>query len=473
MYYHDNQISEMNIAYIGGGSRGWAWTFMTDLSMEKELSGTIRLFDIDEKAARANEIIGNHLTARKDVVGKWKYTVKNTLEDALTGCDFVVISILPGTFDEMESDVHCPEKYGIYQSVGDTAGPGGMIRALRTIPMFVKIADAIKTYAPNAWVINYTNPMSLCVKTLYHIFPDIKAFGCCHEVFGTQKVLAGILEKQCGLRNVDRRDIYTNVLGINHFTWFDEASYKGIDLFPIYRDYIDAHYEEGFDEPDRNWANSTFNCAHRVKMDLFRRYGLIAAAGDRHLAEFMPGTEYLKDPDTVANWKFGLTTVAWRKADLQKRLERSRRLSSFEEEIPLVPTGEEGILLIKALCGLTRVVSNVNIPNTCLQIPNLPASAVVETNAVFSRDSIKPLIAGAVPESIRLLLMPHIENHARTLEAALTCNRALVYDAFAHDPLVKGRLSETEIRCLVDEMITNTIKYLPEGWKICNNKYNI
>lgn len=220
------------------------------------------------------------LTDREETTGKWNYVTASSLKEALTGCDFAVISILPGTFDEMDSDVHLPERLGIYQSVGDTAGPGGMIRALRTIPMFVTIAEAVKKYSPNAWVINYTNPMSLCVKTLYHVFPQIRAFGCCHEVFGTQKVL------------------------------------KGIDLFPVYRNYIDAHYEEGYNEPDKNWANNSFECAHRVKFDLFRRYGLMAAAGDRNLVEFMPGSEYLKDPETVKSWKFGLTTVAWRKEDL-------------------------------------------------------------------------------------------------------------------------------------------------------------
>ena len=193
MKYADNKITDLNIAYIGGGSRGWAWTFMTDLSMDDSLSGTIRLYDIDEEAAKHNEIIGNHLTERPDTIGKWNYTTCKTIGDALTGADFVVISILPGTFDEMESDVHLPERLGIYQSVGDTAGPGGIIRSLRTLPMFVDIANAIKEYCPKAWVINYTNPMTLCVKVLYHTFPEIKAFGCCHEVFGTQKVLtAGI-----------------------------------------------------------------------------------------------------------------------------------------------------------------------------------------------------------------------------------------------------------------------------------------
>lgn len=465
MNYSDNKITDLKIAYIGGGSRGWAWTFMTDLSMDDSLSGTIRLYDIDESASKNNEIIGNQLSAREDTIGKWKYETSSSLKDALTGCDFAVISILPGTFDEMASDVHLPERLGIYQSVGDTAGPGGMIRALRTIPMFVTIAEAIKEYAPKAWVINYTNPMSLCVKTLYHVFPEIKAFGCCHEVFGTQKVLKGICEEFLGLKDVERKDIHINVLGINHFTWFDQASYKGIDLFPVYRDYIDSHYEEGYNEPDKNWANSTFECAHRLKFDLFRRYGLIAAAGDRHLAEFMPGDEYLKNPETTKSWKFNLTTVAWRKEDLKTRLEKSHRLVTGEEKIELKPSGEEGILLIKSLCGLERTISNVNIPNTYLQIPNLPADAIVETNAAFDRDSIKPIVAGAIPENVLELIKPHVDNHERILNAALTCDRSLVYDAFLADPLVKGRATEEEIKTLADDMIANTMAYLPDGWK--------
>ena len=466
MYYEDNRVKDLKVAYIGGGSRGWAWGFMMDLAADAQMEGTVALYDIDHEAAEHNEIIGNKISAHPDAVSHWKYTVADTLQQALTGADFVVISILPGTFDEMESDVHAPEAYGIYQSVGDTVGAGGFMRAMRTIPMYVTIAEAIRDYSPNAWVINYTNPMTLCVKVLYHTFPEIKAFGCCHEVFGTQKVLKGICEEVTGIKDIDRRDIMVNVLGINHFTWFDQASYKGLDLFPIYRDYIDKHFEEGYNEPDRNWANSTFACAHRVKFDLFRRYGLIAAAGDRHLAEFMPGNEYLNDPETVKSWKFGLTTVAWRKNDLKERLAKSARLVSGEQEIELKPSGEEGILLIKSLCGLDRVVSNVNIPNTNLQIPNLPASAVVETNAVFSRDSIKPLIAGNLPEGVLNLVKPHVENHEYTLQAALTCDRELVYKAFLNDPLVKGHNPSVEdVKKLADDMIENTMKYLPEGWR--------
>ena len=146
MKYLNDKAEDIQIAYIGGGSRGWAWTFMTDLAMEGAISGTIRLYDIDREAAKANEMIGNRLRQRADAAGKWDYRVAETLEEALTGADFVVISILPKTFDEMEIDVHMPERLGIYQSVGDTAGPGGIIRSMRTIPMFVEFAEAVRKY---------------------------------------------------------------------------------------------------------------------------------------------------------------------------------------------------------------------------------------------------------------------------------------------------------------------------------------
>ena len=465
MKYEGHKVSGIRLAYIGGGSRGWAWKFMTDLAMEPSMSGEVVLYDIDRPAAEANMIIGSKIDAMPATVGHWRYDLAGTLQEALTGADFVVISILPGTFDEMEVDVHLPERLNIWQSVGDTAGPGGIIRALRTLPMYVPIADAIRDYCPDAWVINYTNPMALCVKVLYHVFPRIKAFGCCHEVFGTQKLLAAVAAKKMGIPTPQRRDIHVNVLGINHFTWFDEASYEGVDLFPVYREYVDEHFEEGFTDPEHPWSASTYDCAHRVKFDLFRRFGYIAAAGDRHLAEFMPGDEYLRDRSTVTGWKYSLTPVRDRKDDLKDRLEKSRALVSGEREVELEPSGEEGILLIKALAGLGRMVSNVNLPNGG-QIPNLPMGAVVETNAVFTKDSVRPVLAGAVPEDLKALILPHIENHKLTLQAALSCDREPVVQAFLNDPNVKAKCTdEAAIRSLVDDMIAGTAKYLPDGWR--------
>ncbi len=453
----------LNIAYIGGGSRGWAWGLMSDLALEKKLSGTVKLYDIDYNAAYKNEIIGNRLYDREDVAGKWKYKAVKTMEEALIGSDFVIISVLPGTFEEMQSDVHEPEKYGIYQSVGDTVGPGGLVRAIRTIPIFVDIAKQIKRYAPKAWVINYTNPMSLCVRTLYETFPEIKAIGCCHEVFGTQKLLASMLEELEGIEGVDYKDVKVNVLGINHYTWIDKASYKDIDLFPLYKEFVNKYYEEGFEGTEKgHWMNNHFASANRVKFDLFKKFGLIAAAGDRHLAEFMPNSWYLKSPEKVREWKFGLTNVQWRKDHRQELLEKGDRLVEGKEEFILETTGEDGVAMIKALLGLGDLVTNVNLPNNG-QIQGLPTNSVVETNALFTFDSIQPVVAGQLPTPIQNMVLTHIHNQETTLQAALSKDKGLALQAFVQDPLVN--LTPEHASELFEKMLFNTQRYL-EGWNI-------
>ena len=456
----DNRADGLQVAYIGGGSRGWAWGFMTDLAMDEQLSGSVRLYDIDRSAAERNEIIGNRLAQQEGVKSKWTYSVSDSLQEALTGADFVVISILPGTFEEMRSDVHLPERVGVWQPVGDTVGPGGFMRAMRTIPMFVEIGEAIRDYAPNAWVINYTNPMSLCVRTLYEVFPQIKAFGCCHEVFGVQKMICQMLEDEYGIK-AERQEIFTQVTGINHFTWVTRATYKGMDLMPLYAKYAEK-FANGYDKGgDDNWMNSNFTSAQKVKFDLFRRYGAIAAAGDRHLVEFLPPW-YNDCPETCTKWKYNLTKVDWRIGDLKERMQRSDNLISGKEKIDLSGSGEEGHLLLKAILGLGDLLSNVNVPNRG-QIPNLPLGAVVETNALFGYDRIEPVHAGPLPANILPLVARHVYNQENTLRTALTCDRALGFTTFMNDPQM-AKVSLEDGQKLFDDMLENQRKYLPKGW---------
>lgn len=458
MNHMGNKVTDLKIAYIGGGSRGWAWGLMSDLAQAEDISGNVYLYDIDIKAAKNNEIIGNKINELEGAKSVWNYTASETIDEALKDADFVVISILPGTFDEMESDVHTPEKYGIYQSVGDTSGPGGIIRAMRTIPMYVEIAKAIEKNCPDAWVISYTNPMTVCINTLYTVFPKIKAFGCCHEVFGTQHLLASALEDMLGIPKPGRDEIKVNVVGINHFTWLTSAKYKNIDLFPLYKELVDKYYETGFIKgKDDNWMNDFFDSAQRVKFDLFKRFGYIAAAGDRHLAEFCPGDWYLKDPDCVKEWRFGLTPVKWRKGDLVRRLERSEKLVNGEETFELAPTGEDGVNQIRALLGLHDMITNVNLPNYG-QIPNLPLSAVVETNATFTSDAVTPVFAGKIPERIYNLIAPIVGEQQMITKAAIEGDFDLAFQAFTSDRLV--RLPLDQAKKLFDEMVENTKKYL-------------
>ena len=171
---------------------------MADLAREPKMGGVITLYDIDAVAAEHNKIIGNAISARPEAGGKWG------VQDGppLKGPSRAPTSSSPPSCREPSGRWRptstCPSGTASTKAWGDTAGPGGLVRALRTIPMYVEIAEAVAAYAPNAWVINYTNPMTLCNETLYRVFPGIKAFGCCHEVFGTQEVLKGIYELATG-----------------------------------------------------------------------------------------------------------------------------------------------------------------------------------------------------------------------------------------------------------------------------------
>ncbi len=453
MTYENNGVKNLKIAYIGGGSRGWAWTLMNDLTNTEDLSGTVYLYDIDYAAAKDNEVIGKKYSDR------WDYVAVPTIGEALTGADFVIISIMPGTFDEMHSDVHEPEKYGIYQSVGDTAGPGGFIRALRTIPMMREIARNVRTYCPNAWVLNYTNPMAVSVGALYREFPEIKAYGCCHEVFGTQKLLAAALKEMRGIE-APRQDMSVNVVGVNHFTWFTDAYYHNIDLFEVYREFVDKFYETGYSTKGdlTHWMNSSFSTNARVRMDLFRRFGYVAAAGDRHLAEFMDNADYLASPECVRSWMFGLTTVDWRKNNELERRARSARLYSGEEEVALKPSSEEGALQMRALLGLSTMVTNVNLPNRG-QIANLPYGTIVETNAAFRDGTLQPVLAGKVPDSIYALISRAARENDEILDAAFSEDLSFAFTKFDKLNMLKT-LTPEQRRELFITMCENTKAYL-------------
>jgi len=456
-------IDKLKICYIGGGSRNWAWVLMQDLAFEKEIGGTIELYDLKHDDAVTNEIIGNKLMAEHNE-GKWKFHANPSLGDALNASDFVFISILPGDFEEMAVDVHMPEKFGIYQSVGDTAGAGGIIRALRTIGQFRDIAREIKKYAPDAWVINYTNPMNICTRTLYKEFSQIKAFGCCHEVFHTQKLLAKVIEEEklADLGSIKREEIKVNVLGINHFTWIDKAFWNDIDIFPLYKKFCDKYSGTGFKDKsskietdaDTIERQKLFGSTDRVKMDLFRRYELIAAAGDRHLAEFCPPSWYLSSPQTAEDWGFALTPVSWRIKDREKLKEKAKSYREGLQTMTPVQSGEEGIKIVKALLGLSNLVTNVNLPNKG-QMPQIPAGAIAETNAVFSKNKIEPVSANMLHVDLEALVMHHVLCYEGIIEAVFENDIEKAFRVFSHDYAVQ-KLNLADARSLFNEMCAAT-----------------
>jgi alpha-galactosidase len=321
--------------------------------------------------------------------------------------------------------------------------------------MFFEFAEQIKQWCPDAFVINYTNPMSLCVGALYRAFPEIKCFGCCHEVFGTKYFLRDVVQKKLGLTGLTRNDIKINVLGVNHFTWITEAHYKNVDIFPLYQEFCEEMKDIGC--PNAQPEDDPFYNCEKVKMDLFLKYGYIAAAGDRHLAEFCPRSWYLKDAETAHKWGFNLTPVSYRKNQLKDRYAQQQRLLSGEEDIKIEPTGEEGVLQMSALLGLDDFVTNVNLPNQG-QIPNLPIGAIVETNARFCSGSVRPVFAGPIPAEVKPLVDRAVDTQRLVLDAAWERDLEKAFIAFTTEQ--NNGLTLEESRKLFDTMLENTKAYL-------------
>ena len=429
-----SEVTELKIAYIGAGSRGWAHALMRDLALCPFLAGEVRMYDIDPEAAAFNARYATWVHTHPSVVSKWTWTAVKSLAACLKGADFVFASIMPGPIEAMKVDLEMPERHGIFQAVGDTVGPGGQIRALRSIDDYHVIGRAVAEHAPKAWVLNFTNPMTVCTRTLFEAFPAIKAYGCCHEVFGSQYALANIYADSTGLPRPGRQEVDINVLGINHFTWIDKAAYRGVDLLVVLRKHLE---EPGvirrYTKAQITKRNNTFINHRQVSWDLFRRFGVLGAAGDRHLAEFVPW--YLTDRDSCLRWGFALTPYAHR----IKRwisLPKAYRKRMAEGTFPaLNRSGEEYINQLMAILGRTAFRTNVNLPNVG-QMGKTPLGAVVETNALFSRDSVQPLASGSLPDNVNTLVQRHVLNQETLVTAACQGDKDLAFQAFLNDPLV-------------------------------------
>ncbi|CAG0980150.1 partial alpha-galactosidase, partial [Anaerolineae bacterium] len=322
-------------------------------------------------------------------------------------------------------------------------------------------ARAIAATCPNAWVINYTNPMTICTRTLTRVEPRLKVFGCCHEVFAVQKMLASLVTKYYG-ETPSREEIRTNVIGINHFTMIDRALYRDMDLLALVRRHIaEPGVLREFTRAEVESWNDWFRSAHQIKFAILQRYGVLGAAGDRHLAEFMPG--FTRSPEELFRWGIIRTPVAgYRIERWQTAPQETHDLMAGRVPLVLDASGEEGVAQIKALLGLGDLITNVNVENVG-QIGNLPMRAVVETNARFSRDAVTPLVAGELPPGLQSLAARHIANQEMIVEAALARNRDLAFQAVFGDPT--NRLPIDEAWNMFNAMLRASREFLP-GWEL-------
>lgn len=453
-------LKTIKLAYIGGGSRNWARTFMNDLTLNDYLDGEIALYDIDVDAAKLNQQIGRRMNGCDNAKSHWDYQVYENIDDALRGADFVACSILPGTFDEMAVDVHMPEKYGIFQSVGDTVGPGGVIRAMRTVPIYEFFARKFKEICPNAWIINLTNPMYICTKTLYDVFPEVKAFGCCHEVFGAEDLLCDVIADICGIERPNRRELSVDVNGINHFTWITNASYKDMNAMDLLPEFVSKYYETGFVKDKERQERDCFCYAHRIKMDLYLRFGILAAAGDRHLVEFLNKSWYLNNREHAESWMYHLTTVMYRKSDMKKKIKLTEEMADGTAPIVLKKSNEEIVRMMQALAGYGPYVTNANVINRG-QSAGLPNGFIAETMCEFAYNSVKPIKAADLPKPVQNLVNRNAFNIETTYEGIKNRDLNLIFESFINQPLCSS-LSLDDGLDLFANMVKGTQKYLAD-----------
>jgi alpha-galactosidase/6-phospho-beta-glucosidase family protein len=451
--------TEIKVAYIGGGSRFWARDLLGDLAQSQRLTGRVELYDIDRPAAEKNAAIGAAIFDRPEARTRFSVHAVKRLSDALRGADYVVLSIEPGPTEMRYADLEIPAQHGILQPVGDTTGPGGIARTLRAVPLYIEFARQIAEHCPQAWVINYTNPMTLCTAALHAAAPGIKAFGCCHEVYQTQHRLADLVARWFGVQRPPREQIKVELSGINHFTWVTAASWQGRDLLPRLRAFVaEPRFFKSHARAARanKFAERWFESSGQVAFDLLRRFGALGAAGDRHLVEFV--SWYAVNEAQLHRWGVILTPYAWRR----RRMYEVDRDVAYYAQTQLRPSGEEGVKLIEALAGNARLKTNMNLPNRG-QAPDLLPGHIVETNAEFRRDSVEPLVTRPLPAGAAALVRRVIDVQQLTLRAALERDPDLAFQALLLDPLV--HLPVDEAWTMFKGMLHHMKPCLP-GWRL-------
>ncbi len=440
---------DVRVCLIGGGSYNWSPVLLADLALTPDLRGSIVLYDIDAEAAEELRQLGSLLF---EAAGSGlRVTTETSLDRALTGSDIVVTTITTGGLSATALDLSIPRRYGIFQSVGDTVGPGGLARALRNIPVLVDIARTMERVCPEALLLNLTNPMTTIVRAITKA-TQIRTIGLCHELFGTRRALRALFAS-------DDDAVELQVAGINHLIWILGGTIGRRQVLPL----LQAHLAQGGEIPLKPVTDPfmlPFQDRWTLKRSLFLRYGVLPAAGDRHLAECFP--HILVDEHT-AERRYGvlLTTIEHRRAMLDEARRKVRAWIEGDALLPLRRSEEELASIVAAIAEGRSVQAIVNLPNTG-QIDNLPRGAVVETFGMVGADRADGICVGNLPPAVLSAVLPHVINQELIVDAALTGDKEAALQALANDALVRD--PDIAPR-LLDELLEAHTPYLPQFTK--------
>ncbi len=429
------------ITIIGGGSFQWVPKLLVDLANTPTLTESeIVLEDIDPSTLPPMAEFVEHVARSRGI----PLAVRTTTDqrDALEGADYVVVSISTGGFDSMRHDIEIPERYGIRQSVGDTVGPGGVVRALRNIPVLLGIARDMEAICPDAWLLNITNPMTTLCRAITRE-TSIKTVGLCHEVTNCRFQLSQLLDRDFG-------DFDLDVEGVNHLPIVTRLDIGGEDGFALLAELLDR----GSDDPVKHALLES----NQVKFELFRRLGVLPAAGDRHLVEFFPGF-LTEDSGWGKRWGVHLTTIEDREQWLDYFKAEFKQLREASD-VPTTMSGEMVAPLIDSfITGKERHLP-LNVPNAG-QCPDLPNDAVVESICVASGEGVRGGDETRAPFVLGEWLRRISASQEATVEAGITGSRERAVESMLLDPLA-GRIDFDQLEQMTDEMLGATSRWLPQ-----------
>jgi alpha-galactosidase len=433
------------IAFIGAGSLGFTRGLVRDiLTFPLLRDATLSLVDIDPERLEFAQKAVQRIVDLGNYPAKVEATQDRT--EALKGADVVLVTILAGGLDVWRHDIEIPNRYGVDTNIGDTRGPSGIFRALRTIPVMLEIARDMERYCPDATMLNYTNPMVLVCRAMQRE-TSIQLTGLCHSVQGTAEMLA----KWIG---APMDEITYTCAGINHMAWYTKYEWNGKDAYPLIRQAITERPEVYNEEQVRNEMflaldyyvtessghNSEYNWWFRKRPDLIEKYCT-------HGTGWNPGeTSYIikRYEERQNGWRDD--AKKWFASDNPISLERGHEYAAY---------------IINALQGGEPFEFNGNVPNTGL-ITNLPQNACVEVPVWASKKGLTSTYVGALPPSVAMLTGLTSQLEEMAVEGALTGDPRLIYQAIAHDPLSAAMLSLAEIKQMVNEMFAKNQPYLPQ-----------
>ena len=426
----------IKITFMGAGSTTFAKNVLGDTMLSDNLHDVdIALYDIDRKRLEESELL---ISAMNKNCNEGRAKIKTYLgvekrKQALAGADFVVNAIQVGGYEPSTViDFEIPKKYGLLQTIGDTLGIGGIFRALRTIPVMQEFADDIAEVCPNAWFLNYTNPMAMLSGYMQR-YTNVKTIGLCHSVQVCSSTLLKELE-------IEAEGVTDKIAGINHMGWLLEIrDAQGHDLYPLIREKAAA-------------KNAKEKHNDMVRFEYIRRLGYYCTESSEHNAEYNPFFIKPNYPELIDKYNIPLDEYPRRCVNQIAEWEKQKEELFAGGEITHERSREYASYIMEAMVTNQPYKLGGNVINHGL-ITNLPQNACVEVPCMVDASGIQPTYIGELPPQLAAMNMSNVNVQLLTIEAAVTKKREHIYHAAMMDPHTAAVLSLDDIVAMCDELI--------------------